>query len=1154
MEKKFFILLFLLLVEMLFASSKVDLKETIQDGKRIVIMENNIIKVVLVPEIARLPLSYFYKPTSQEMFVHPEPLSTPNTSQRHVYYGGIIDSLPWVSGLVEGKVDRVRFPVKGYLYFSKWKDKTGRTKQSVWWQGETEITYQDPATNQPSTLLFQKRITAFSHSARLMMDYLIRNTGKQKARFTFDIHSRTAINKYDEGDYFHAPGDRCYLYELVNFPELEARGYQVDNWVDWPLPEATDFRPGKEIRYIMVYLPADWCVVGDDKSKECLFFVAGPVKIERTTDQMKMGIFMTNSGYVVQPCLSYALQANAHRWERPEETVLLEPGETCRFSLSLVAYHGISRAEVMKIDAVLPEVLVLTRPVMRYLEGGEKISLDGEILLSAAGKLKLLTGKKVLAEKEVQPGFFSLQQWGHVQAEEKPVSLYFEGSNGPQLIRTFSPGWKAPSWKFPYKFRKKLKVEKNVVSGELRNFPVLVLLKDMHVKDTRNFLFTAADGLTPLPKEFLSYDSCTNTSSWRVQVPFLSSEKDNIIYVYYGGPARDFNRKSTKVGDAHHFLIWSSETISDLRTTKQNPLTPSINVPLTGNSLTVEAWFYQDDVRAEKMQTLVAKWKVQNSWGKFTAFDAGKTSGLDTTGYLGGVFDGRYVYFSPQHDTRQRHGKVLRYDTQRDFKNLTSWEAYDAGNTSGLNTKGYYGAVFDGNYVYFVPRFDGVGYHSRVLRYDTRKAFSRSSSWEAYDAGLPISYQSAAFDGRYIYFAPGSGQDKEKGHSGKILRYDTHSPFKQKSSWSVYDAGQSFGLKARDFDGAVFDGRYVYFVPLSHSVVLRYDTRKIFTEPDSWAVHDAATTGMGRCVGGIFDGRYVYFVPYGRSRTVVRYDTEKPFEEDTSWQSWNIGNSSDLDTVGYDGAAFDGRYIYFIPFYNEERIFHGRFLRYDTLKDFCNAQAWQAIDAGQTEGLVTIGYNGAVFDGRYLYCVPWHDGAEFLKTGKISGHGRVLRYDTTGENATFVLKYMDCGHNGGLTAAVPGPSFTVALQNNTVATVRASKIPSSGWHHLAGVFDGKEIYLYLDGVLISRQRAMGKLQKNSVPVTIGSLAEGGSFFSGKIKEVRISDTARSSCYLSTTYRNLKDPETFLQAGPEETCPEGKNTVSKFRQKESGQNE
>ena len=33
------------------------------------------------------------------------------------------------------------------------------------------------------------------------------------------------------------------------------------------------------------------------------------------------------------------------------------------------------------------------------------------------------------------------------------------------------------------------------------------------------------------------------------------------------------------------------------------------------------------------------------------------------TSYTGGVFDGRYVYFSPYYNGTQAYGEVLRYDT-----------------------------------------------------------------------------------------------------------------------------------------------------------------------------------------------------------------------------------------------------------------------------------------------------------------------------------------------------------------------------------------------------------------------------------------------------------------------------------------------------------
>jgi hypothetical protein len=76
--------------------------------------------------------------------------------------------------------------------------------------------------------------------------------------------------------------------------------------------------------------------------------------------------------------------------------------------------------------------------------------------------------------------------------------------------------------------------------------------------------------------------------------------------------------------------------------------------------------------------------------------------------------------------------------------------------------------------------------------------------------------------------------------------------------------------------------------------------------------------------------------------------------------------------------------------------------------------AFEAYDAGNTSGLNTVGYNGGAFDGRYIYFAPWRDSEELR-------HGRVLRYDTTGHNGSFILKYTDYGHNGGLCGALPGP-------------------------------------------------------------------------------------------------------------------------------------
>ena len=455
-------------------------------------------------------------------------------------------------------------------------------------------------------------------------------------------------------------------------------------------------------------------------------------------------------------------------------------------------------------------------------------------------------------------------------------------------------------------------------------------------------------------------------------------------------------------------LVWNRGDNLEIHDTEELMFTDQI---------TVEAWVECNDPQAENLQSLVSKWKPLDDFNTFSAFDAGTTSGLDSKGYLGATFDGRYVYFAPQanhtlcENGTRRHGIALRYDTHGNFKDTNSWQALDAGNIDGLNT--------------------------------------------------------------------------------------------------VY------------FDGAVFDGRYMYFVPLYNGVVLRYDVNASFNNPDSWSAFDAAYLNTELRVGAIFDGRYIYFVPYS-SGIVIRYDTHHDFSNQSSWTSYDAGNTSGLDSKGFDGAVFDGKYVYFIPYwYNTARsseYFHGIMLRYDATKDFNNPASWTAYDAGNTDGLDTRGYNGAAFDGRYLYCAAWEkgDGEDF----NIKGHGNFLRYDTVGNQGTFSLRYIDIGHNGGLGASLPGINFIVNTEKGAVC-IRANKIPESGTHYIAGVYDSRRISLYIDGLLVNEQAAHGKIQNSAVPICIGKIQDGLGMFKGIVEKAEVFSSARSTEWIRQQYSTGK---------------------------------
>jgi len=543
----------------------------------------------------------------------------------------------------------------------------------------------------------------------------------------------------------------------------------------------------------------------------------------------------------------------------------------------------------------------------------------------------------------------------------------------------------------------------------------------------------------------------------------------------------------------------------------------TIACPELVDQLTVEAWVDGTRAGSEAMQVLVSKWRPPDAFGDFAAHDAGRVDGLNSTGYFGAVFDGQYVYFAPEmHGDASTHGNVLRLDTQADFRDPGAYAAYDASRTDGLDTRGYYGAAFDGAYVYFVPRQIGLTqYHSRILRLDTRWEFGDPTSWAAHDVGEEHSQQSAAFDGRFMYFCPGFRGDPhtEDSNSGRVIRLDTQADFRSPSSYTTVDTATLFGPSAACYDGGAFDGRFIYFIPLSTGMVVRYDTRGPFDDPSSWEAFDATAVGMGMNVGAVFDGTHLYFCAYRHPR-IVRFDTRGELSDPACWQSRDVDHTEGLRTCGFDGGFFDGRFTYFQPFIYQsgpgkrDVTFHSHYLRYDPTRPFDEATSWQARDASATDGLASVGYNGGAFDGRYFYAAPWQQGPDPDREGHFRTHGIVLRCDTLGEHGSFSLRYCDYGHNGGLSAAVPGPSFVINTSRGALSAA-AHRALSPGRHHLAGTYDGREIKLFVDGRVVARRRGTGQITRCEEPVVLGRMQSGLGHFRGEILRASADGLARS---------------------------------------------
>jgi hypothetical protein len=371
--------------------------------------------------------------------------------------------------------------------------------------------------------------------------------------------------------------------------------------------------------------------------------------------------------------------------------------------------------------------------------------------------------------------------------------------------------------------------------------------------------------------------------------------------------------------------------------------------------------------------TTLSRWATQ---------DVAAFSG-NAKGYLGGAFDTRYVYLAPYYNGTSYHGLVARYDTTQPWGVPGSYSYFDVSTVNGA-ARGFYGAAFDGRYVYFIPHYNGA-YDGVVARYDTTQPFNVAASWQTVDisafrAGAK-GYIGAVFDGKSLYLVP---YYNGTNYHGLVAKLDTTQAFNNGLSWTFFDIS-SVSAGARGYFGGNFDGRYVYLTPLSnganvyHGLVARYDTQGAVDNAVSWQFFDTSTANPGaRGFGGAaFDGRYVHFSPYYNGAfhgVVARYDTQGSFGQAGGWSFLDL-TSVNPSARGLVGAVFDGRYVNFLPYGKATSGDNGVVVRFDTTAPHQQASSWSFIDLGTNFG--ARGFIGGVFDGANLYAVPYYNAGAY---------------------------------------------------------------------------------------------------------------------------------------------------------------------------------
>jgi hypothetical protein len=353
------------------------------------------------------------------------------------------------------------------------------------------------------------------------------------------------------------------------------------------------------------------------------------------------------------------------------------------------------------------------------------------------------------------------------------------------------------------------------------------------------------------------------------------------------------------------------------------------------------------------------------------------------------LFDGRYLFFL---DSSGAYDDSTRYDTTttEDFASLSK------GAWSRFQIEGSFRSfAFDGHYVYMLPAaefnvFTRLPEESIVKRFaptETSSAETMNLSKAFGTAARPIpGFAGGAFDGRYLYFAPYSvGLDT----SGIAARYDTQADFTSATAWSTFDL-TTLSPKATGFQGGIFDGRYVYFVPclttlvstssdgVPGSLLVRFDSTADFADAKAWESFDLSGVDPAAAgfEGGTFDGKYIYLAPGWQSYSksiAVRFDSTAPFTIASSYAAFNIhtlSTSTMADGFSYRGATFDGKYVYFSPSSGDT------IARFDSSGDFTSKSAWQGFDLSYLTFTKANHYSdfgdryGLIgFDGKYVYVI-----------------------------------------------------------------------------------------------------------------------------------------------------------------------------------------
>jgi len=183
----------------------------------------------------------------------------------------------------------------------------------------------------------------------------------------------------------------------------------------------------------------------------------------------------------------------------------------------------------------------------------------------------------------------------------------------------------------------------------------------------------------------------------------------------------------------------------------------------------------------------------------------------------------------------------------------------------------------------------------------------------------------------------------------------------------------------------------------------------------------------------------------------------------------------------------------------------------------CGHEIWTSTCPDLVEGKVGQAYN---FDGLYDYIEMEY--ADFLDITNTISISAWIKTSSIGNSRKIVdkMKFGGSFKAGYRLDLGSDNKAGFVIGNNDVVSIKDTESIADGeWHHVVGIFNGSNLFLYRDGDLInSKTTDIGYIKINDLPLRVGVASDSlSNYFKGDIDEILIYNRALSSKEVSSIY-------------------------------------